>query len=57
MHRANEVMALLKSLSEEGTSVCATIHSPSDYAFKLFDTVMMLLRGQVVYFGQGGERT
>ena len=48
-------MTLLRTLANEGTSICATIHSPSAYAFKLFDSVMMMLRGEVVYFGPAGE--
>ena len=53
--RSNSVMTLLRTLANEGTSICATIHSPSAYAFKLFDSVMMMLRGEVVYFGPAGE--
>jgi hypothetical protein len=34
--------------------VCATIHSPTAYCFSLFDSVMMLVRGQCVYFGSNG---
>ena len=48
-------MGLLRSLANDGTSICATIHSPSAYAFKLFDSVMLLLRGELVYFGPAGR--
>ena len=33
----------------------ATIHSPTAYAFSLFDRLMMLVRGEVVYFGGNGQ--
>ena len=52
---ASNVMRLLRPLANEGTTVCAAIHSPSAYAFKQFDSVMLLLRGEVVYFGPAGE--
>ena len=37
-----------------GVTICATIHSPTPYAFSLFDSLMILLRGRVVYFGDRG---
>ena len=39
-----------------GITICSTIHSPTPYCFRLFDRMMILLRGQVVYFGQRGVR-
>ena len=51
---ANEVMTLVRGFADRGTSVCATIHSPSAATFKLFHSVMVLLRGGVVYFGPAG---
>ncbi|GMH35776.1 hypothetical protein BSKO_03644 [Bryopsis sp. KO-2023] len=50
-YTANEVMTYVKKFTEDGVTICATIHSPSPYAFALFDRVMMLVRGQVVFFG------
>jgi len=52
---ANEVMSVVRKLADNGTTICATIHSPSAYVFKLFDAVMMLVRGNMVYFGPRGE--
>ncbi len=51
---ANEVMTVVRKLVGEGVTICATIHSPTAYAFSLFDTLMMLTRGRVVYFGKQG---
>ena len=53
--RSNEVMTVVKSLARMGITVCATIHSPTPYSFNLFDRLLLLLRGQVVYFGTNGE--
>ena len=47
-------MQLVRSLADKGTSVLATIHSPSAATFKLFHQVMILLKGGVVYFGPSG---
>lgn len=49
-----QVMTVVKSLVKSGMTICATIHSPTPYCFNLFDTLMILLRGNVVYFGENG---
>jgi ABC-type multidrug transport system ATPase subunit len=54
-YTANEVMTVVKNLIYDGVTVCATIHSPSQYCFNLFDRLMMLVKGRVVYFGTTGE--
>lgn len=54
-YTANEVMTYVKKFAADGVTICATIHSPSPYAFALFDRVIMLVRGQVVYFGDRGR--
>jgi ATP-binding cassette subfamily G (WHITE) protein 2 len=51
---ANEVMTVVRGLVSDGVTICATIHSPTAYAFGLFDSLMMLTRGRVVYFGRAG---
>ena len=47
-------MTVVKQLAHDDVTICATIHSPTSYCFSLFDKLMMLVRGQVVYFGQQG---
>ena len=53
-----QVMELVKALTRTMNSitVCATIHSPSPQTFDLFDKVMILLSGRIVYFGSNGDR-
>ena len=53
-----QVMELGKALTRTMNSitVCATIHSPSPQTFDLFDKVIILLSGRIVYFGNNGER-
>jgi ATP-binding cassette, subfamily G (WHITE), member 2 len=51
---ADDVMAVVKTLATTGITVCASIHAPSSTTFRLFDRLLLLLRGQVVYFGHQG---
>lgn len=51
-YTANEVMTVVRHLLADGTTICATIHSPTQYCFSLFDNLLMLVQGQVVYFGE-----
>ena len=53
-HVLAQVMTVVKALVKSGITICATIHSPTPYCFNLFDTLMILLRGHVVYFGENG---
>lgn len=55
-YTSNEVMAAVKNLATSGITCVATIHSPTPFAFSLFDRVMLLLRGEVVYFGRNGQQ-
>jgi ABC-type multidrug transport system ATPase subunit len=50
---ANEVCILLKELARDGCTVVATVHSPTSFAFSLFDDLTMLhAGGKVVYSGE-----
>ena len=51
---ANEVMSVVKTLNTDDVTIIATIHSPTAYAFSLFDSAMILCSGQQVYFGPNG---
>lgn len=55
-YTANEVMTVVKGLSQAGITVVATVHSPTPYCFGLFDRLLLLLRGRLAYFGPGGSR-
>ena len=48
---ANEVMSVVKRLCTSDTTIVATIHSPTAYAFSLFDAASILCSGKQVYFG------
>lgn len=49
---ANEVVLVLRDLARSAKiAVCATIHSPTGFAFGLFDRLMLLKGGRTAYFG------
>lgn len=50
----HEVALAVKALSESGITICATLHSPPAYTFELFDRILLLQHGQIVYFGSNG---
>lgn len=54
-YTASEVMSVVKSLSRQGITVCATIHSPTPYCFSLFDRLLLLLGGKAAYSGPNGK--
>ena len=54
-HMANEVARTLHGLAAAGRTIVCTIHSPTAYAFALFDELLMLKRGQVIYDGPVGR--
>lgn len=55
-HSGTEVMRLVAWLAHSGgTTVAATIHSPTAATFALFDALLLLLHGAVAYFGPPGD--
>ena len=47
-------MSVVKGLMKTGMTICATIHSPTPFCFRLFDRMMILLRGHMAYAGPNG---
>ena len=48
---AYEVISVVKTLSNAGLTVLSTIHAPSTSVFHLFDRLLVLLDGRMVYAG------
>jgi len=48
---AMQCVKLLKSIARKGATVLCTIHQPSSEVFELFDMVMLLKDGRVLYQG------
>ncbi|GFS06723.1 ATP-binding cassette sub-family G member 2-like [Elysia marginata] len=52
---ANAVMNLLKRMSEKGRNIIFSIHQPRYSIFRLFDSLMLLSHGHVVYHGPSSK--
>lgn len=48
-------MEVVKGLVSSGITIAATIHTPTSRTFQLFDRILILQRGRIVYFGDNGE--
>jgi ABC-type multidrug transport system permease subunit len=45
------VVKVLKRLTRQGKTVVATLHQPSSEIFHMFDDILLLSRGRVIYYG------
>ncbi|KAK3252787.1 hypothetical protein CYMTET_37936 [Cymbomonas tetramitiformis] len=45
------VMASVREVADQERTICTTIHQPSPETFSLFDYILLLAHGKVVYFG------
>jgi ABC-type multidrug transport system ATPase subunit len=52
---AYSVVTTLKDLASQGRTVVATIHQPSSDIFMLFDDLLLLSEGRVVYYGEAKD--
>ena len=52
---AEDVVRILRDISRAGRTVICTIHQPSFDIFRMFDTLLLLQNGQVVYNGSVEE--
>ena len=49
---ATSVMETLKELSKQGRTIIQTIHQPNSDIFEMFDRLMLLAKGKVIYFNE-----
>ena len=57
-YSAYQLVSLLKTLAEHGRCVVSTIHQPASETFALFDDVLFLAKGYLIYHGPvSGVRT
>ncbi|KAF4755628.1 hypothetical protein FOZ62_028705 [Perkinsus olseni] len=50
-------VTVLKELAERGVPVMVTVHQPSSEIYQLFDNVMILSAGEMVYYGKTSRVT
>jgi ABC-type multidrug transport system ATPase subunit len=48
---ARMVMNILKQFSHDGRTIISVIHQPSEDIYNLFDIIVILFRGRIVYYG------
>lgn len=53
-YTGHEVARAVKGLSESGITICVSLHSPPPRTFQLFDRLLMMQKGRVLYFGCSG---
>eukprot|EP00300_Choanocystis_sp_HF-7_P021794 c20895_g1_i1.p1 GENE.c20895_g1_i1~~c20895_g1_i1.p1 ORF type:complete len:1359 (+),score=349.22 c20895_g1_i1:1-4077(+) len=51
------VMRAIRNIAATNRTVICTIHQPSAYLFEMFNNMLLLRAGQIVYFGQIGVRS
>lgn len=54
---AMKVMQTLRSLAHEGRTIITTIHQPRSNVFGMFDQLLLLSKGTVMYFGPASQAT
>eukprot|EP00270_Netrium_digitus_P009741 TRINITY_DN2981_c0_g1_i1.p1 TRINITY_DN2981_c0_g1~~TRINITY_DN2981_c0_g1_i1.p1 ORF type:complete len:753 (-),score=269.12 TRINITY_DN2981_c0_g1_i1:256-2514(-) len=54
-YQAQNVMETLRSLAQEGHTVICTIHQPRGSIYNMFDDLMLIGNGRLVYSGPAGE--
>ena len=53
-YTGHEAALAVKGLSESGITICLSLHSPPPRTFRLFDRLLMIQKGRVLYFGPSG---
>jgi len=49
---ATSVMETLRDLAQAGRTVISTIHQPNSDIFEMFDRLMLLAQGKIIYFNE-----
>lgn len=53
--QATQVIETLRTLANQGKTVVAVIHQPSQHTFQLFDDLLLISEGRQMYFGEVSE--
>lgn len=52
---ATSVMETLKELANQGRTIVQTIHQPNSDIFEMFDRLMLMAKGKIIYFNQADK--
>jgi len=52
---ATSVVEVLKTMAEQGWTVISTIHQPNSDIFNMFDKLMLMAQGKVIYFNKADK--
>lgn len=48
---SNQVITLLKNMSDSGCTIACSIHQPSSHMMTMFDDILLLAEGRSIYCG------
>lgn len=51
-YQATQVIETLRKLADQGKTIVSVIHQPSQHAFQLFDDLLLISEGMLMYFGE-----
>ena len=51
-HQATQVIETLRKLADKGKTIVSVIHQPSQHTFQLFDDLLLVSEGKLMYFGE-----
>ena len=51
-YQAGQVVETLRKLADQGKTIIAVIHQPSQQTFSLFDDLLLVSEGKLMYFGE-----
>ncbi len=51
-YQAAQVIETLRRLADQGKTIVSVIHQPSQHVFQLFDDLLLLSEGRLMYFGE-----
>ena len=56
-YQATQVIETLRKLADQCKTIIAVIHQPSQHTFQLFDDLLLVSEGKLMYYGEGELKT
>jgi ABC-type multidrug transport system ATPase subunit len=51
-YQATQIIETLRKLADQGKTIVAVIHQPSQHTFQLFDDLLLISEGKLMYYGE-----